>query len=168
MWESEHHRCIVLSVWRGANGGLGMKGFGVAAVGELACLCVRARDQITSTRRPAWHAATLRQGLRGLKTPVLSCSWTAAFACSTPWLAAFSAHAYDNLVLFHMDQLVLNCLQVAACICLFSLDKQEAIPVDTHVWQLAKQHYMPHLKGQLFLRMTVLGKEGEREGWAGM
>ena len=37
--------------------------------------------------------------------------------------------------------------QVAACICLFALDKHEAIPVDTHVWQLAVRYYTPHLKG---------------------
>lgn len=42
---------------------------------------------------------------------------------------------------------VLVCLQVAACICLFALDKYEAIPVDTHVWQLAVRYYTPHLKG---------------------
>ena len=61
-----------------------------------------------------------------------------------------------------------SALQVAACICLFSLDKQEAIPVDTHVWQLAKQHYMPHLKGQLCLRVTLMGKRGGRGGWPGL
>ena len=31
--------------------------------------------------------------------------------------------------------------------CLFSLDKHAAIPVDTHVWQLAARYYTPHLKG---------------------
>ena len=62
---------------------------------------------------------------------------------------------------------MLICLQVAACICLFSLDKPEAIPVDTHVWQLAKQHYMPHLKGQLCLTVTVLGEGRQRRGWEG-
>ena len=40
-------------------------------------------------------------------------------------------------------------LQVAACICLFSLDKHEAIPVDTHVWQLATKFYTPGLKGEV-------------------
>ena len=40
-------------------------------------------------------------------------------------------------------------LQVAACICLFSLDKAAAIPVDTHVWQLAVRYYLPHLRGGL-------------------
>ena len=38
-------------------------------------------------------------------------------------------------------------MQVAACVCLFSLDKHAAIPVDTHVWQLASRYYTPHLKG---------------------
>lgn len=31
--------------------------------------------------------------------------------------------------------------KVAACVCLFSLDKHNAIPVDTHVHQLAIKYY---------------------------
>ncbi|KAJ1975464.1 8-oxoguanine glycosylase ogg1, partial [Dimargaris verticillata] len=31
--------------------------------------------------------------------------------------------------------------KVADCICLMSLDKPEAIPVDTHVWQIARRDY---------------------------
>lgn len=31
--------------------------------------------------------------------------------------------------------------KVADCICLMSLDKMEAIPVDTHVWQIASRDY---------------------------
>ena len=31
--------------------------------------------------------------------------------------------------------------KVADCICLMSLDKHEAVPVDTHVWQVAKRQY---------------------------
>ena len=34
---------------------------------------------------------------------------------------------------------------MADCICLMSLDKMEAVPVDTHVWQLAVREY--HLSG---------------------
>lgn len=37
---------------------------------------------------------------------------------------------------------------MAACVALFSLDKHEAIPVDTHVWALATRYYTPHLKGK--------------------
>ena len=39
-------------------------------------------------------------------------------------------------------------LQVAACVCLFLLDKAGAIPVDTHVWQLACRYYTPHLRNK--------------------
>ena len=38
--------------------------------------------------------------------------------------------------------------KVAACACLFSLDKHDAIPVDTHVWQLAVEHYCRELEGK--------------------
>ena len=36
--------------------------------------------------------------------------------------------------------------KVSACVCLFSLDKHQAIPVDTHVWQFAVEHYAPELR----------------------
>ncbi len=37
---------------------------------------------------------------------------------------------------------------MAACVALFSLDKTEAIPVDTHVWALACRYYTPHLRSK--------------------
>ncbi len=47
--------------------------------------------------------------------------------------------------------------QVAACICLFSLDKTAAIPVDTHVWQLAARYYLPNLRGARWLIRQAAG-----------
>jgi len=38
--------------------------------------------------------------------------------------------------------------KVADCVCLMSQDKADAIPVDTHVFQIAVRHYLPHLKGK--------------------
>ncbi|XP_077587137.1 N-glycosylase/DNA lyase [Stigmatopora nigra] len=32
-------------------------------------------------------------------------------------------------------------IKVADCVCLMSLDKTDAVPVDTHVWQIAKRDY---------------------------
>jgi N-glycosylase/DNA lyase len=38
--------------------------------------------------------------------------------------------------------------KVAACVALFSCDKHCSIPVDTHVWRLACQRYMPAMRGK--------------------
>lgn len=38
--------------------------------------------------------------------------------------------------------------KIADCVCLFSLDKPQAVPVDTHVWQIALRDYLPELQGR--------------------
>lgn len=38
--------------------------------------------------------------------------------------------------------------KVAACVALFSCDKHDAIPVDTHVWRLACQRYLPGMRNK--------------------
>ncbi|KAJ1878692.1 8-oxoguanine glycosylase ogg1 [Coemansia sp. RSA 1722] len=37
--------------------------------------------------------------------------------------------------------------KVADCICLMALDKPDAVPVDTHIWQVAQKRYVPRLVG---------------------
>lgn len=65
--------------------------------------------------------------------------------------------------------------KVAACVCLFSLDKHEAVPVDTHVWQLACRHYdaCRQLRGRTLtpklmveVERVLQGVFGEYAGWA--
>ncbi|MBC8139643.1 MAG: hypothetical protein H8F28_27500, partial [Fibrella sp.] len=35
--------------------------------------------------------------------------------------------------------------KIADCVCLFALDKDAAIPVDTHIWRMARAWYLPEL-----------------------
>ncbi|KAJ2786503.1 8-oxoguanine glycosylase ogg1 [Coemansia interrupta] len=37
--------------------------------------------------------------------------------------------------------------KVADCVCLMSLDKHDAVPVDTHIWQIAQRRYVARLRG---------------------
>ncbi|WAR31975.1 OGG1-like protein, partial [Mya arenaria] len=46
-------------------------------------------------------------------------------------------------------------IQVADCVLLMCLDKPGAIPVDTHVWQIAARDYMPKLKQAKSLTDTL-------------
>jgi N-glycosylase/DNA lyase len=63
--------------------------------------------------------------------------------------------------------------KVADCICLMSLNHLQAIPVDTHVFQIA-QHYLPHLSklktvtGKAYTEIGDKFREiyGQRAGWA--
>ena len=57
--------------------------------------------------------------LRSLRAPEVSASAAAAALRSLPGVGP----------------------KVAACAALFSLDKHDLVPVDTHVWQLAQAHY---------------------------
>ncbi|GMY06723.1 N-glycosylase/DNA lyase OGG1 [Fagus crenata] len=63
--------------------------------------------------------------------------------------------------------------KVAACIALFSLDQHHAIPVDTHVWQIATRYLLPELAGvrltpKLCSRVAeaFVSKYGKYAGWA--
>ncbi|GLI60349.1 hypothetical protein VaNZ11_002470, partial [Volvox africanus] len=63
--------------------------------------------------------------------------------------------------------------KVAACICLFSLDKHQSIPVDTHVWQIAVRYYCPALRGKSLtkkihgeIQQVFVERFGPYAGWA--
>ena len=63
--------------------------------------------------------------------------------------------------------------KIADCIALFSLDADAAVPVDTHIWQLARAHYAPHLREKALTAKTYQqavdafsDRFGERAGWA--
>ncbi|XP_052789979.1 N-glycosylase/DNA lyase-like [Mya arenaria] len=64
--------------------------------------------------------------------------------------------------------------KVADCVLLMCLDKPGAIPVDTHVWQIAARDYMPKLKQAKSLTDTLYNEIGDHfrslwgpyAGWA--
>jgi len=64
--------------------------------------------------------------------------------------------------------------KVADCVCLMSLNKHDAVPIDTHMWQIASRDYLPHLKKNKTLTNKMYQEIGDffRElhgpyaGWA--
>lgn len=64
--------------------------------------------------------------------------------------------------------------KVADCVCLMSMDKAGAIPVDTHVWQIASRDYIPKLKQSKSLTDNLYKEIGDHfrslwgpyAGWA--
>ncbi|ELU01650.1 hypothetical protein CAPTEDRAFT_113225 [Capitella teleta] len=56
--------------------------------------------------------------------------------------------------------------KVADCVCLMSLDKNDVVPVDTHVWQIA-QKYLPSLRSSKTITPQVYNAVGNhfRELW---
>ncbi|NXA20915.1 OGG1 lyase, partial [Ibidorhyncha struthersii] len=63
--------------------------------------------------------------------------------------------------------------KVADCVCLMALDKAEAVPVDTHVWRIARQRYGATLGGRSLTPRAhqeigdfFRGLWGPRAGWA--
>ncbi|UYV62546.1 OGG1 [Cordylochernes scorpioides] len=51
--------------------------------------------------------------------------------------------------------------KVADCICLMSLDKWEAVPLDIHMWNLARRQYLPHLQSHKSLTDRTYREIGE-------
>lgn len=63
--------------------------------------------------------------------------------------------------------------KIADCVCLFALDKNGAIPVDTHIWRIAVTRYAPDLAGKSltaanYARVTQAFRDrfGPLAGWA--
>jgi len=64
--------------------------------------------------------------------------------------------------------------KIADCVCLFSLDKDGAIPVDTHIWRIAQRTYLKGTPAAKTLTKAGYGKIGNHlraqfgpmAGWA--
>ena len=63
--------------------------------------------------------------------------------------------------------------KIADCVALFSLDKDAAIPVDTHIWRMARAWYLPELADASLtaanyakVGQAFFDRFGDRCGWA--
>jgi N-glycosylase/DNA lyase len=62
--------------------------------------------------------------------------------------------------------------KIADCVCLFAMRKDQAVPVDTHVWQLTRDRYLPALKGKSLTPsgyaqvINFFQSHFEKAGWA--
>lgn len=63
--------------------------------------------------------------------------------------------------------------KIADCVCAFALGKDAAVPVDTHVFQLTRERYMPDLRGKSvtdasYARIVAFWRQrfGPYAGWA--
>jgi len=62
--------------------------------------------------------------------------------------------------------------KIADCVCLFSLDKDDAIPVDTHIRQIAERHYLTADTRSMtkatyaLIGDTIRRRFGPMAGWA--
>ncbi len=62
--------------------------------------------------------------------------------------------------------------KIADCVCLFAMRKDQAVPVDTHVWQLTRDRYLPALKGKSLTQagyaqvLNFFQSHFEKAGWA--
>jgi N-glycosylase/DNA lyase len=62
--------------------------------------------------------------------------------------------------------------KIADCVCLFAMRKDQAVPVDTHVWQLTTDRYLRNLKGKSLTPSTYAQvinyyqSHFEKAGWA--
>lgn len=62
--------------------------------------------------------------------------------------------------------------KIADCVCLFALAKDQAVPVDTHVWQLTRDRYLPSLRGKTLTAagyaqvLNFFHSHFQKAGWA--
>lgn len=88
------------------------------------------------------------------------------------WLESLREADYENA---KAELMSLRCVgaKIADCVLLFSLDKDQAVPVDTHVRQVTVERYLPRLSGKTLtpcvcrqITEYFQQKFGQYAGWA--
>ena len=105
--------------------------------GYRAKFIVKAATELHGLGGEAWLLGLRDQGA----------SHTAIAARKRDAGAGGGAMTYED-VLMSLTQITGIGRKVSACVCLFALDQHRAIPVDTHVWQIAVKYYYSWLDGK--------------------
>jgi N-glycosylase/DNA lyase len=125
-----------------------------------------------ATRLAAADEATLRALGLGFRARRVAAAAREIASLPAGWLGALRAEPYGAakqtlLAFFGVGE------KIADCVCLFALDKDAAIPVDTHIWRLAQTCYAPELRGRsltaaAYARVGEAFRErfGPHAGWA--
>ena len=127
--------------------------------------------QLASADEPALRAAGL--GYRARYVVGTASALASTDGGGDAWLHALRTTASTRDAVTALATLPGVGPKVAACVALFSLDKRDCVPVDTHVWQLAARHYTPSLRGKSFTPAlaervveALTAVFGEEAGWA--
>ncbi|XP_022085165.1 N-glycosylase/DNA lyase-like isoform X2 [Acanthaster planci] len=154
--------------------------------GMVETLCSTYGEEIAILDDRPWHAfpsvsALARDGIeqelreKGFGYRAKFINQTAKYIKAQPegWLEGLRQLAYEEA---HAELMKLPGVgaKVADCVCLMSMDKMDAIPVDTHVWQIASRDYMPSLNktksltDKVYKEIGAFFRElfGEYAGWA--
>ncbi|CAI9739093.1 N-glycosylase/DNA DNA lyase-like isoform X1 [Octopus vulgaris] len=102
-----------------------------------------------------------------------SAKYIASLENGVNWLYNLRKVSYENAK-EELQKLTGVGAKVADCVCLMSLDKTGAIPVDTHVLQITSRDYLPKLQGKQGLSTKCYNEIGdhfrniwgEYAGWA--
>jgi len=114
----------------------------------------------------------LRADLWGYRAPRVIALARHLLSLSPDWLASLRQASYAEA---HAALTALHGVgaKLADCICLFALDKDEAVPVDTHIRQIALRLFLPDLAGKSLtprvysaLADAYRARFGPYAGWA--
>ncbi len=116
--------------------------------------------------------AVLRSQLWGYRAPRVIALAKELLDRPEGWLESLRSKSYDEA---HTLLSSLHGIgpKIADCICLFSLDKHAAVPVDTHVRQVAERLFLFETTGKSLtptvyqaIRSAYISRFGEYAGWA--
>lgn len=125
--------------------------------------------QVIAEAKPDDLANTCSLGFRGLNLKGVA---NQVAQKPVDWLISLRDRSYEEA---RMELMTLRGIgpKISDCVCLFALNKDESVPVDTHVRQIAARLYLPDMKAKsvtagVYERVIRVFQErfGKYAGWA--